>query len=249
MTMRDVVIEAFDALQWHFRAKDVKLIEGESEATCVPQIPNMQWRESDDPEANFTALARLSSEFWSSMKCVDTRLPIRYDPLLKAIVYSPEDVEELFDVNAGKEFVWLILGSAMYLHYLNHKAKFKLTETLKDSVTNQVIYFLVALSGSLTTIPWSFKGLKLFNNALGRAALRIVARKETIPLNEPKKIVRTVVAPSRKLNVCLSEDFCFDVDVEREAVSQRLDDLKLYLVVSFAEAPSAETLERALELV
>ena len=240
---------AFDTLQWYFRAKDVKLVKGEAGEVCIPRIDGIEWIKDEDPELAFTNLVSISEELWESMNCSLVNVPIRYDPVIKGIVYDPTLLTKILDLKDGKGFAWLLLAANVYLHYLNHKSKFQLSEFLRANEVESVPYLIIGLSNAIKTIPWSFRGILHFSNALGRAAIRTIARKDLIPIDTPDKVVRALISPSNKLSVCLTRDFCFDVDMEKEAIAKRLDDLKLYATVSLLEAPSEDVLSGSFELL
>ena len=251
VTMQSIewINKAFDVLQWRFRAKDVKIIEGEEGEACVPQIGKFKWDKSEDPERTFSNLVSISEELWGSMSCRLIKVPVRYDPVIKGIVYDPTSLSRVLRLKEGKGFAWLLLVSSVYLHYLNHKSKFQLSELLVIHKIESIPYLIIGLSNAIKIAPWSFGGVLHFSNLLGRASVRAIARKDLIPLDAPEKILKALISPSNKLNVCLSRDFCFDVDIEREAIAKRLDDLKLYTTISILEAPSEEALRGSLKLL
>ncbi|WP_157058733.1 hypothetical protein [Ignicoccus islandicus] len=243
------VEQAFGILQWYFRARDVKLVKGEGGDICIPIVEGLEWRKGDDPEESFARLVEISEKFWSSLKCTKETVPIRYDPLMKAIIYDPEHLTDLLNMKRGKELSWFLLGASLSLHYLNHKSKFSLIDVLKELEGNGLPYLIIAFSNALKIAPWGFEGLIHFDNVLGRAALRMLAKRELIPLNNPQKIAMALIDPSSKLHVCLTKDFCFDIDIIKEAISMRIDDLKTYSLVTLIEAPNKETLSEALNLI
>ncbi len=243
--IEDMIHKVFSVYQWELRAKDAKLrIVTEDIYECEPtELPS--WRMGNDVETSFRELVEKGEEYWNSFECQQREAVVSYD--MKRIIVNKKKLEEM---NEGiTHILWLEMGKAMFMHYLNHMSDFRLNRIINEGPWVEEALRSLSYAKTLANVPLAWDALKNESDVLSaRVALRIMAPRELIPPKSTDDVLKIMVHRRTKPLICLTPSFCFEYDIER-GILQNDVNLKYFMTAIMSETPPSSSLYGLLSLV